>query len=99
MKCSTLGILRCPNCQTALSLHDECGYKTVTEGTLFCSQCDQIFPILDGIPHFIKAQQLEGPNRRFARSYDRLSLFYALFSKVALWPFGGERTASITDIV
>jgi ubiquinone/menaquinone biosynthesis C-methylase UbiE len=48
---------------------------------------------VDGIAHFIDPGRLEGPNRRFARYYDRLAPFYSAFSKLALLPFGGERAA------
>jgi ubiquinone/menaquinone biosynthesis C-methylase UbiE len=43
--------------------------------------------------HFIKAQELEGPNQHYERSYNRLAPFYTLFSKLAMLPFGGERKA------
>ena len=93
MRRETLDILCCPHCQAELSLRDEWGDGTVDEGMLVCSRCAASFPIRAGIPRFIDAQQLEGPNRRFAGSYDRLAPFYSLFSKVALMPFGGERRA------
>jgi ubiquinone/menaquinone biosynthesis C-methylase UbiE len=93
MKRQTLEILLCPHCGAELSIRDERGDGTVDEGTLVCARCAASFPIRAGIPRFIDAQQLEGPNRRFAQSYDRLAPFYTLFSKVALLPFGGERRA------
>ncbi|MCJ7625609.1 MAG: hypothetical protein MUO76_19115, partial [Anaerolineaceae bacterium] len=93
MKHATLEILSCPDCLAALSLCNERGNVRVEDGILFCSQCERSFPIWDGIPHFIEKQQLEGSNRRFAGSYDRLSPFYSFFTKAALLPFGGDRKA------
>lgn len=93
MKHSTLELLICPCCQSSLSLQVECGEEIVEQGVLICSHCERSYPIRNGITHFTNSQELEGPNRRFARFYDRLSPFYSLFSKVALFPFGGERKA------
>ena len=93
MKRSTLEILSCPYCQAALSLRDDLSGAIVDEGNLFCAECDQSFPIKNGIPQFIEADDLDGPNRRFARYYDRLAPFYSIFVKAALWPFGGDRKA------
>jgi ubiquinone/menaquinone biosynthesis C-methylase UbiE/uncharacterized protein YbaR (Trm112 family) len=93
MKRSTLEILSCPHCQAALSLHAESGNGIVDEGSLFCSQCGRSFAIQNGIVHFIDPQELEGFNRQFARSYDRLSPFYNIFIKITFLVFGGERKA------
>ena len=93
MKRSTLELLCCPDCHAALSLHDERGDETVDEGELFCPHCERSFLIRNGIAHFISSQELEGLNRRFARFYNWISPVYALFTKLAFLPFGGERKA------
>jgi ubiquinone/menaquinone biosynthesis C-methylase UbiE len=93
MKRQTLEFLRCPDCQAELFLRDGCGDGEVDGGTLVCVRCAASFPIRDGIPRFVDAQHLDGPNRRVAHSYDRLAAFYTLFIKFALLPFGGERQA------
>ena len=93
MKRSTLELLCCPICQAALSLHDERGDEFINEGRLFCQNCERSFLIKNGIACFIDPQELEGLNRRFARFYDWVSHFYALFTKVVFLPFGGERRA------
>lgn len=93
MKRSTLELLCCPSCQGDLSLRHERGDKIVDEGSLFCSHCELSFLISNAIPRFIDLQQLEGLDRRFARFYDWFSHLYALFTKVAFIPFGGDRKA------
>ncbi|NIM57964.1 MAG: methyltransferase domain-containing protein [Candidatus Aminicenantes bacterium] len=93
MKRSTLELLCCPSCQAELSLRDEHGEETVDEGGLFCSRCERAFFIRNGVACFIDPQELEGLNRRFARFYDRISKVYALFTKMAFLPMGGERKA------
>ena len=93
MKISTLKILSCPYCEATLSLRDSLGETIVDEGILFCTECDRSYPIKNGIPQFIETGDLEGPNRRFARYYDRLAPFYSIFVKAALFPFGGDRKA------
>lgn len=93
MKRSTLELLCCPRCQAALSLRDERGDGSVDEGSLFCPHCERSFLIRNGIAHFISPQELEALDRRFARFYDWFSHVYALFTKLAFLPFGGERKA------
>ncbi len=93
MKSSTLELLCCPSCRVALSLRDETGDEIVDEGGLFCPSCERSFLIKNGIARFIDLQELGGLSRRFARSYDWGSHFYALFTRVAFLPFGGERKA------
>jgi ubiquinone/menaquinone biosynthesis C-methylase UbiE/uncharacterized protein YbaR (Trm112 family) len=80
-------------CRSELSLRGESGQRTVESGELLCTQCERSFPIEGGIPRFIDPQELEGPNRRFARSYDWFSRIYSLFTKMAFIGFGGERKA------
>ncbi|KPJ61702.1 MAG: hypothetical protein AMJ46_00235 [Latescibacteria bacterium DG_63] len=65
----------------------------MNDGGLFCPHCERSFPIKNGIVHFISLQELEGLNRRFARGYDWFSCVYTLFTKIALFPFGGDRKA------
>lgn len=93
MKRETLALLCCPVCRAGLSLREEDSGGAVEEGHLLCSQCTHSFPIKKGIPRFIRPEDLSGLNRRFARHYDRLSYVYALFTKVAFLPMGGERKA------
>jgi len=93
MKRSTLEFLCCPGCQAALSLSNEFGEKAVYRGELYCSHCERSFLIKNGVAHFIHPRELEGLNRQFARSYNWFSHVYALFTKVAFLPFGGERRA------
>ena len=88
MNQSLLDLICCPVCHSTLSL------STETEGEyLQCSACERKYPIRDGIIHFIDPRELEGPNQKFARSYDRFAPFYTIFSKLAFLPFGGERKA------
>ena len=85
---SLLDLICCPVCHSALTL------KTESEGEyLQCSTCERKYLIQNGIVHFIDPGELEGSNKKFARSYDRFAPFYTLFSKIAFLPFGGERKA------
>jgi ubiquinone/menaquinone biosynthesis C-methylase UbiE/uncharacterized protein YbaR (Trm112 family) len=93
MKRSTMELLCCPNCHAALSLRDERGDGSVEEGSLFCSPCERSYPIRNGVAHFLSPQDLEGPNRRFARFYDWVSHVYTLSTRVAFLAMGGERQA------
>jgi ubiquinone/menaquinone biosynthesis C-methylase UbiE len=86
-------ILCCPACRGELSLGENQGSGMVERGSLSCVRCAQSYPIERGIPRFIRREELDDLNRRFARYYDWLSRFYALFTKVAFVAMGGERKA------
>jgi ubiquinone/menaquinone biosynthesis C-methylase UbiE len=91
MKRSTLEVLCCPGCRGALLLRDESTSEVVEAGSLVCVSCPREFPIEDGLPRFVTAEELSGLNRRFARFYDVFSYVYAPFSKVAFAFLGGEQ--------
>ena len=93
MKRSTLELLCCPGCHSAISLRNGSGDGPIDEGSLFCSNCERSYPIRNGIPHFMEPEDLEGPNRRFARGYDWFSRLYPLVTKLGFLGFGGERKA------
>jgi ubiquinone/menaquinone biosynthesis C-methylase UbiE/uncharacterized protein YbaR (Trm112 family) len=93
MRRSALELMCCPGCHSVLSLENGHGDESVDEGTLLCSNCERSYPIKDGIPHFIETEDLEGPNRRFARGYNWFSWLYPLFTKLGFLGFGGERKA------
>ena len=93
VKHTTLEVLCCPTCREELHLRDASGVEQVEEGFLYCSACERRFPIVRGVPQFVRPDELKGLNRRFARMYDWLSHVYALFTKVAFLPMGGERKA------
>ena len=93
MKKTTLELLCCPSCKSALSLNTENENGSILNGELMCSTCDRSYSVRDGIVHFIAPQELEGSNQQFERYYNRLAPFYSIFTKLAFLPFGGERKA------
>jgi len=82
MKTSTLELLSCPICHGALSLTCSNESGNIKTGTLTCPICQRTFPIQHGIPHFIKAEDLNGLNKPFARMYDWFSWVYSAFCKI-----------------
>jgi ubiquinone/menaquinone biosynthesis C-methylase UbiE len=76
MKQKTSELLACPTCRGALSLLEGGDVGTVETGTLACIKCQRQYPIEEGIPHFVKTEELGELNRRFARMYDRISPIY-----------------------
>lgn len=91
MKRSTLEVLCCPRCRGVLFLRDGSPSATAETGSLSCGRCQRDFPIEDGIPRFIRAEELTGLNRRFARFYDVFSHVYSPFSRLAFAFLGGEK--------
>ncbi len=54
MKKELLKILRCPICKGPLtvSVEEEVGEEIIL-GTLHCTNCDEYYPIVDGIPNLL----------------------------------------------
>ena len=90
-----LEVFACPECGGALTV-----VSLQVEGGYLCPACQKVYPIVDGIPHFIETQVLTGLNKRFSQMYDWFSWGYRLFSRVAFAHLGmPEETArrEITD--
>ena len=84
----------CPSCHGNLALLEHTSGGEIRSGTLVCSQCRREFPIDQGIPHFIRAEELSGLNRRFSRLYDWFSYVYAPVIKLTfVLLMGSERKA------
>jgi ubiquinone/menaquinone biosynthesis C-methylase UbiE/uncharacterized protein YbaR (Trm112 family) len=83
MKSDTLELLACPTCHAPLIMARADRKETILNGTLICTQCSTEYPILKGIPHFIKTGELTGFNQRFSKMYDWFSWIYTAFSKLA----------------
>jgi len=97
MKSTTLGLLACPACHARLGVSGMVE-TPVQEGTLTCSRCDQHFPIVNGIPHFIRREQLTGLNRHFARAYDWSAWAYRAFSRIAFAYIGMDEETGRREI-
>ena len=73
-----LDVLACPKCHGALNII----VPSAEEG-YHCPACQEDYPVVDGIPHFIQPQEMTGFNKQFAQMYDWFSWGYRLFSKIA----------------
>jgi SAM-dependent methyltransferase len=82
MKPTSLELLLCPACHAEFILDISHRNKSIIKGNLTCSTCQKMFPILQGIPHFIREDELVGLNKPFARLYDWFSWIYSMFSKI-----------------
>ena len=82
MKRSSLALLACPACRSALTLHADPA-DPVDRGSLHCPACLEDYPIFQGIPHFVRAAELSGLNRRFAALYDHFAWAYQPFMAIA----------------
>jgi len=88
MKRTTLDLLLCPTCHGELELQTSTGNGSVENDSLTCLSCQNVYPIKQGIPHFIKEDDLTGLNKPFARMYDWFSWIYSVFSKIGLFFLG-----------
>ncbi|HEX6642621.1 MAG TPA: methyltransferase domain-containing protein [Thermoanaerobaculia bacterium] len=56
MHLDLIEILRCPDCAAPLALEGNAGVSEIESGTLRCSGCPATYPILNGIPRFVPAE-------------------------------------------
>jgi ubiquinone/menaquinone biosynthesis C-methylase UbiE len=69
-------------------------------GNLYCKNCSTNYSILNGVPHFVIPETMDGLNQRFSRSTNWFSWGYRTFSKLAFAYIGlNEQVArhEITD--
>ena len=97
MKPSTLDLLVCPVCKGKLSLRAGSG-PSIETGILQCTSCPAEYPVIHGIPQFIKPATLSGLNRRFSQMYDWFSWGYRLFSKLAFAYIGMKEETGRREI-
>ena len=71
-----LDILACPNCYGVLA------FRSLAP-EYFCQACQQAYPVVDGISHFVQTEALTGLNKRFSKMYDWFSWGYRAFSMIA----------------
>lgn len=98
MKSTTLDVLTCPVCHSALTF-DGVGDGLIERGSLCCPACSQIYPIVDGIPQFIQQSELSGFNRRFSRLYDWFSWGYRASSWAAFAYIGMPEATARREVV
>jgi ubiquinone/menaquinone biosynthesis C-methylase UbiE/uncharacterized protein YbaR (Trm112 family) len=88
MRRTSLKLLSCPDCQGELSLQESLANGDITTGVLNCTVCRKIYPIQNGIPRFIKENELVGLNRTFAQMYNWFSWIYPAFSRIGFLLLG-----------
>lgn len=93
MKLNSLNLLCCPLCKGDLDLNEQKGENEIEEGVLSCQKCKKSFPIGDGLPVFVKPEELDLFNKSFEKSYNYLAPFYSIFITILAGIFmGGERS-------
>lgn len=97
MKRNTLSILGCPDCHANLIFAGQ-DSGNITHGIPTCLNCQRIYPVVDGIPHFIEAQALSRFNRRFSQMYDFYARGYEKFIPGFKKSFGGKRKEIVVPI-
>lgn len=97
MKRTTLDLLACPDCHGDLSCVIT-NTMVIQSGDLSCPRCGRDFSIMDGIPIFIKPDEITGFNRRFSRMYDLFSWGYRAFSKIAFVFIGMDEETGRREI-
>jgi ubiquinone/menaquinone biosynthesis C-methylase UbiE/uncharacterized protein YbaR (Trm112 family) len=99
MKRATLDLLACPICRGRMESYcADLNADPCLTGNLFCKTCSVNYSIVDGIPHFINSQALNGFNRRFSRLYDWFSWGYRAFSKIAFAYIGMDEATGRREI-
>lgn len=97
MKRTSLALVACPDCHTALQ-YTGGNEDPLRTGGLACPHCARQYPILEGMPRFIETETLTGFNRRFAGMYNRFAWFYRAFSKMAFAYIGMDEETGRREI-
>ena len=97
MKRSTVPLLACPTCHSALNFSDA-DEDPLRSGPLTCSRCSKVYPIVDGIPRFVQTDALTGFNKRFSRAYDLFAWGYRAFIKIAFAYIGMDEETGRREI-
>jgi SAM-dependent methyltransferase len=83
MKRKTLELLVCPKCHGKLEIFcTDLNADPFRYGNLYCETCSVNYSIVDGIPHFIKPEELKGLNLKFTHMYNLNALGTRLSSKM-----------------
>lgn len=98
MKRSTIPLLACPTCRGELSF-SSADENPLHSGLLTCSRCSEVYSIVNGIPHFIRAESLTGFNKKFSRAYDLFAWGYRAFIKIAFAYIGMTEEAGRREVV
>ncbi len=99
MKRTSLDLLACPICCGELSLQGSIENPIIKSGSLSCSACKKTYPIQNGMPRFIKADELLGLNKPFARLYDWFSWIYSAFSRIGFLFLGTNESRARREIL
>jgi ubiquinone/menaquinone biosynthesis C-methylase UbiE/uncharacterized protein YbaR (Trm112 family) len=98
----TLELLACPGCRGELTLRCVPSGRALSAGgdySLRCESCERVYPIRDGIVHFLEPKSLTGLNRRFAAMYDWMSWVYRPFSPIMFLFIGMSERRARRDIL
>jgi len=99
MKRASFALLACPTCQGELnSFCTDPNADPCLTGNLYCKICAINYSIVEGIPYFIKAANLNGFNLRFSRMYDLYAWAYRAFSKLAFAYIGMDEATGRREI-
>ena len=92
MKSDSLNLICCPGCKGDLALKKNKGEKEIEEGTLSCRTCNSVFPVKEGLPIFIKSEEISFFNKNLEKFYNRLAPLYSISIKILAGIFmGGEK--------
>jgi ubiquinone/menaquinone biosynthesis C-methylase UbiE/uncharacterized protein YbaR (Trm112 family) len=97
MKTETVSQIRCPVCAANLAFAGKSKEGLLLQGYLICASGEHTFPVRDGIPQFVKVDNLQGLNRKYAHLYSWIAPFYdssffiASYVRKQFWPSGEEK--------
>jgi len=93
MKSSSLNTLCCPVCKGAVSWPEPSDHDTLSDGMLSCESCRKTFAIEEGIPQFIRAEELVGLNKKHEKLNNLFSHVCTSATKLMFAVCGGEENA------
>jgi len=99
MKRKNYALVACPKCHGHLENYfADPNAELCLTGNLYCKTCSVNYSIVNGIPHFIRSEMLNGFNRNFSQMYDWFSWIYRAFSKIAFAYIGMDEETGRREI-
>lgn len=93
MESSSLDIICCPTCKGSLTFDGQPDEDTISGGTLLCENCQAVFPVEEGIVHFLQGRELVSLGKRFETIRAVYTRVYTPATNLMFIPCGGVKSA------
>ena len=88
-----LDLICCPNCKNPLKFYDQTDGKSINDGELYCEKCKRLYPVENGIPHFVSEDEVFHFSKRAEIVRSVYLAIYTPATNFMFLPCGGVKKA------